>query len=115
MTPGKYNIVCPQGSTLSQQMTYSIDDVPVNLTGYSARMQVREKYASTNTELDLTTANGGIVLGGSAGTITINVNASATGELVAKDYVYDLELVSSSLIVTRLIEGKFIVTPEVTK
>lgn len=115
MIPGKYNMVCPQGSTFSQELTYSINSVNVNLTGYSARMQVREKHTSTSTILSLTTANGGISLGGSAGTITITISATTTAGLAAKEYVYDIELVSSSSIVTRIIEGKFIVTPEVTK
>lgn len=115
MVPGKYNIICPQGSTLDQQLTYSIDDVDVDLTGYTARMQVREKHTSTSTTLSLTNSNGGIVLGGAAGTIKIVVTAAQSSELTAKEYVYDLELVSSSGNVTRLIEGKFIVTPEVTR
>lgn len=115
MVPGKYNIVCPQGSTLDQQLTYSINDVDVNLTGYSARMQVREKHTSTTAVLNLTNSNGGIVLGGVDGTINIVVTAGQSSELTAKEYVYDLELVSSGSVVTRLIEGKFIVTPEVTK
>ena len=114
MTPGKYNIVCPQGSTYSQTFTYSVSDVPVDLTTYTARMQVREKYTSTLVNVSLTTENGGIVLGGESGTIDVVIDADSTAELVAKDYVYDLELVSSS-VVTRLIEGKFIVTPEVTR
>jgi hypothetical protein len=114
MIPGKYNIVCPQGSTYNQQFTYSINEVPVDLTTYTARMQVREKHTSTSKILDLTTENDGIVLGGESGTITVNVSASDTAALVAKDYVYDLELISSST-VTRLFEGKFLVTAEVTK
>jgi hypothetical protein len=114
MIPGKYNMVCPQGSTFNKQLTYSINDVPVNLTGYTARMQVREKHTSTTAQLALNTENGGVILGGSLGTITININASSTSALVAKDYVYDLEIVSAGT-VTRIIEGKFIVTPEVTR
>lgn len=115
MIPGKYNMVCPQGSTFSQELTYSINSVNVNLTGYNARMQVREKHTSASSVLSLTTGNGGIVLGGSAGTILISINSSSTSELSAKEYVYDIELVSPSATVTRIIEGKFIVTPEVTK
>ena len=113
MIPGKYNMLCPQGSTFNQVLTYSIDGVLVNLTGYSARMQVKEKHSSTAKQLDLNTSNGGIVLGGALGTITINATATQTAAIVAKEYVYDLELVSGST-VTRIIEGKFIVTPEVT-
>lgn len=114
MTPGKYNFICPQGATFSKQLTWKIEDDPVDLTSYTARMQVREKHTSTAKILDLTTENGGISLGGDQGTIQIEVAASDTADLVAKCYVYDLELVSSST-VTRLIEGQFMVTPEVTK
>ena len=114
MIPGKYNMVCPQGSTFNQVLTYSINSVLVNLTGYTARMQVRERYSSSVKQLDLTTLNGGIVLGGALGTITINATATQTAAIIAKEYVYDLELVSGST-VKRIIEGKFIVTPEVTK
>jgi len=115
MVPGKYNIVCPQGTTLMQQLTYSENGTPVNLFGYTARMQVREITKSANVMLSLTTENGGIVLGGSAGTINLIASAAATTAMYAKEYVYDIELVSASGTVYRIIEGKFIVTPEVTR
>lgn len=114
MIPGKYNIVCPQGSTFNQQLTWNIDNAPVDLTGYTARMQVREKHISNVYNLNLTTENGGITLGDEEGTIFITVSAADTSEIIAKEYVYDLELDSGGE-VTRLIEGKFIVTPEVTR
>jgi hypothetical protein len=114
MKPGKYNFVCPQGTTFAEQLTWSIDDSPVDLDTYTARMQVREKYTSSQKILDLTTENGGIILGGSEGTIDIAINSEETAGLFAKTYVYDLELISSST-VTRLLEGNFIVTPEVTR
>jgi hypothetical protein len=114
MVPGKYNIICPQGSTFNQQLTWIIGETPVNLTTYTARMQVREKYTSTIYNVSLTTENGGITLGGEEGTIFLTISATDTSELVAKEYVYDLE-VDSGGEVTRIIEGKFIVTPEVTR
>jgi hypothetical protein len=113
MTPGKVNFVCPQGSTFSRTLTYKVDDDPVDLTGYSARLQVREYHYSDDFIASLTDSSG-ITLGGSAGTISILVAASATQSFVAGDYVYDLELVAGGT-VTRLIEGKFTVTPEVTR
>lgn len=114
MTPGKYNMICPQGTTFSKQLTYSIEGVPVNLTGYTAKMQVREKHSSQNVIISMTTENDGIVLGGSLGTIDLFIDSEDTSSFIAKEYVYDLELISSS-VVTRIIEGKFIVTPEVTR
>jgi hypothetical protein len=114
MIPGKYNMICPQGTTFSKQLTFTIDSVPVDLTTYSARMQVREKYTSKTAIVTITTENGGISLGGEEGTIDLYVSDSNTSSIVPKNYVYDLELISSSN-VYRLIEGKFIVTPEVTR
>lgn len=115
MIPGKYNIICPQGSTFNKQFTWSIENTPVDLTSYSARMQVRECAESDFKILDIDTSTYAITLGGTAGTISIYLDALTTSEFVAKEYVYDLELVSSGGEVTRLIEGNFVVTPEVTR
>jgi hypothetical protein len=46
--------------------------VAINLTGYTARMQVRSTLESAEALIELTTANGRIALGGSAGTITLD-------------------------------------------
>lgn len=114
MLPGKYNMVCPQGTTFSKQLTYTIDCQPVDLTTYTARMQVREKYTSKTAIVNLTTENGGITIEGEAGKINLYITDEVTQLFIAKEYVYDLELVSSSE-VYRLIQGKFIVTAEVTR
>ncbi len=116
MIPGKYNMVCPQGSTFVQELTYSVNDVPVDLTGYSVSMQVREKHASKTAVASATSVGGlgGIeILGG--GMIRITMDAAFTATLVAKDYVYDIELTTPAGVVNRILEGKFIVTPEVTR
>ena len=114
MTPGKYNMICPQGATFAKELTYTIDDEPVDLTTYTARMQVREKHTSQTAKVTLTTENGGITLGGDEGTINLYIADETTSQINAKEYVYDLELTAGGE-VYRLIEGKFIVTPEVTR
>jgi len=106
-------MICPQGATFSKRLTWSINDVPVDLTGYTARMQAKGKHGvSCEAVVDITTENGGITLD-SLGHINLLVSATETATLHAKDYVYDLELITGT-IVYRVIEGKFIVTPEVT-
>jgi Na+/serine symporter len=114
MTPGLVNFVCPQGSTFRRTLTYTLDEVPVNLTGYSSRLQVREAYYSEDPIVSLVSGSG-ITLGGSAGTIDILISASVTSEFPTGTHVYDLEIVSPSNLVDRLIEGTFNVTPEVTR
>ena len=114
MTPGLVNFVCPQGSTFRRTLTYTLDEVPVDLSGYSSRLQIREAYYSTDPIVSLVSGSG-ITMGGSAGTIDILISASVTSEFPTGTHVYDLEIVSPSNIVDRLIEGTFNVTPEVTK
>lgn len=114
MTPGRYNMICPQGATFQQTLTYLIDDVAVNLGGYTAKMQVRDGYNASNFLVGLTSSSG-IVITASAGMLDISVAPHVTKAIKPGDYVYDLEITSSGGIVTRLIEGKFSVTPEVTR
>ncbi len=115
--PGTFDMRCWQGVTWSYDILWEDGDPvsPVNLTGYSARMQVRAAAASDDIVLELDSGLGGeITLGGAAGTIDLNLTATATAEIPAGWYVYDLELVSGAT-VTRLLEGRFAVSAEVTR
>lgn len=111
--PANYNITAYQGATYKLNMTYKIDDTPVNLTNYTAAMQVRETPTSSSAVISLTNGSG-ITLGGTAGTIAINVPASTMGAASAGFYQYDLELNSAGE-VTRLLQGKFEIVAEVTR
>lgn len=106
-------LLCKQGTTFTKTLTWSKDGSPVDLTSYTAAMQVRSTYSSSSAVVSLTDGHG-ITLGGDAGTIQITIDNATTAGLTAGDYVYDLELTSGST-VTRLLEGQFIVTPEVTR
>ncbi len=113
MATGKLDLSCPQGSTFSRTLTYKINDSPVNLSGYTSNLQVREYHYSDDYLISLSNGSG-ITLGGSAGTIAVIMAASATTNFIPGSYVYDLEIAVGGT-VTRLIEGKFNVTPEVTR
>jgi hypothetical protein len=116
MGAARRNITIEKGATYRLPLIWQdSNSVPVDLTGYTARMQVRKTFASEEKLLDLTTENGAIVLGGALGTITITASATATSNIDAKTGVYDVELQSSSGIVTRLIEGDVTIKPEVTR
>jgi tRNA threonylcarbamoyladenosine modification (KEOPS) complex Pcc1 subunit len=115
MAATTYDILIEQGATFSQLVTYKESGVAVNLTGYTARMQVRSTLESASTVVELTTANGRIALGGAAGTITLTISATDTAALTAGRGVYDLELVSGSGIVTRLLQGVATISRNVTR
>jgi hypothetical protein len=111
---GAYNFTIEQGATFNLLMTWRIDNVPVNLTGYTARLQARIDVDETDTILSLTTG-AGITLGGAAGTISLDQTATQTAVLPKGEYVYDLELQSSGGIVTRLLQGELNISAEVTR
>lgn len=110
-----YGFTADQGATFSQVITWKDStNSPIDLTGYTARMQIRQKVTSS-VSLSLTTENNRITLGGDAGTITINITSSDMSDLPAGAYTYDLELVSVSGDVSRLLMGTFVVRSEVTR
>ena len=111
---GSYNFTIEQGATFNLLMTWRINNVAVNLTGYTARLQARVDVDETETILSLTTG-AGITLGGAVGTITLDQTATQTALLPTGEYVYDLELQSSGGIVTRLLQGELNISAEVTR
>ena len=111
---GEYNFTIEQGATFNLLMTWRIDNVAVNLTGYIARLQARIDVDETDTILSLTTG-AGITLGGAAGTISLDQTATQTAVLPKGEYVYDLELQSSGGVVTRLLQGELNISAEVTR
>jgi len=113
INPATYNITAYQGATYDLSLTWAIGGTAVNLTGYTAAMQVKENASSTASVLSLTNGTG-ITLGGTAGTIAIAVSANTMGSAIPGNYVYDLELNSGGQ-VTRLIQGGFAIQAEVTK
>lgn len=116
MSAVQQSITIEQGATFLLELIWkNPDETPINLTGYTARMQVRKKYADTVKVLDLTTQNGKIVLTPLQGKINVTIPATDTANVTIKTGVYDLELESSTGVVTRLIEGSVTVTPEVTR
>lgn len=86
---------------------------PHDLTGYTARLAIKDKVGGT-VLLSLTTENAGIVIDATAKTITLAITATATAALTWTTGVYDLELVSTTGVVTQLMNGSVSVTKEVT-
>lgn len=110
----KHNLVCEEGATFTFNFTIKTSDTPWDLTGYSATMTVRPFVGSNTTTISATNSNGKIVLGGVLGTIAVTLSATTTADLTSGKYVYDLVL-DSGTVVTRLLEGRFVVTPSVTQ
>ena len=115
--PGRYDFTIYQGASFDRTFTWRTGDpaTNVNLTSYTGRMQVRGNTAAPTVALEVSTSNGRMALGGSAGTITMTLTATETAALTPGQYVYDLEMVSAGGEVTRLLEGRATISAEVTR
>ena len=106
-----------QGATFNLAMVANTSDpsttpptvAPADLTGCTARMMIRKSYAAPTPLITLTTENGGLLLGGTAGTIDVTIAAAqtfllsvATTNTVSANgppsqlYVGDLDIIYSS-------------------
>ena len=113
MTAGKWTIVCEIGATLARAILWKISGTPVDLTGWTARMQVRPEPLDGITDIDealmeMSTADGTITLGGVAGTITIRVDPDDVYDVPGR-YYHCLEMTrTADSYVVRLVEGAFV-------
>ena len=116
MEPAEYELKIRQGKTLSLEITWSDEDgAVVALSGYSARLQIRETLVATAFLVEMTDENGGIALADTAPNITLSLSATATAAMTWKRGVYDLEVESPGGFVTPLLEGPAILVYEVTR
>ena len=109
----KYNLVCDQATTFNFQFQILNDNTPWDLTNYVVVMTVRPFVGASTTTVVASTANGRITVDGPNGRITVIIDAVTTGNISASRYSYDL-VVDSGSVVTRILEGKFVVTGAVT-
>jgi len=99
--PGEYPIEIRAGQSYRKTFTWYpgttvVNGVytlgtPADLTGASAILRAKVSSDSPSAFLELTTENGGIALGGAAGTITLTISKTATA-LMTKNGLYELRI-----------------------
>lgn len=118
MPAAKINLTVEQGATFTHIVEWKDGkNKPVNLTGYTAALQVRETAAESSPvllEVGSVLPETGIVITPSTGTITITITDEETAALTFKKGVYDLLLSAPDGTKRRLMQGSFTVSPRVT-
>ena len=116
VVPARVDLKIYQGSDFSQVVTFlqTAGGTPVDLTGLTGRMQIRQNVISTDVIMDMTTANGRLTFGGATGVVTMTLTATETSTILT-DGVYDLEFVTSATSASRWLEGLVILSKEVTR
>jgi hypothetical protein len=111
---GTYNFNCTQGSTFDRTVVWKDSaGAPVDLTGCSARMQVRNYVGVVI--LEFNTSDGSITLGGPAGTVRLLRAAAVTGAALEGEWVYDLFVTFPDGRARDLLAGTFTVKKRVTQ
>lgn len=114
MAAGVYDIIIDQGSDFSLGITVKDDaNQPRDLTGYSARSQMRDERSSEEIAATFTCS---VDPDPTTGKITMALPNSVSKNVPAGSYYYDVEIFTQNDVnVTRILQGKVRVTPEVTR
>jgi hypothetical protein len=121
---GRYSFIIEQGTTFIREIRYmDSTGLPVDLTDYGARMQIRQTYDSVTTIVTLTDSIGvdgsGLSITPISGTISVTLSAASSSALNFNGEAYfDLEIYSgsgASQFVKRLIEGRVRLSREITR
>ena len=112
MTAANHNLTIDQGSDFAIDLVVSEDGAAKNLTGYSARAQMRITKSASAIAATFTCT----ITSATGGALKMELpNATSSGMSPGK-YYYDLELyTNNNVIVARLMQGTVILTPEVTR
>lgn len=117
MTASTVNIELDAGTDTNIQFDWTdpSTNLPINLTGYTSRMQIRTVQYGVPVILELTTENSKIVLGGAAGTIIVKFDPEDTNEGSWFRGTYDLYITNTGTgEVSAVARGFVTVLPQTT-
>jgi hypothetical protein len=112
MTAATYNLTIDQGSDYALDLVVNEDSTAKDLTGYSARAQIRNTKGSSTLSGSFTCT----IPSATDGEVKMELPNATSSGMSAGKYYYDLELyTSNNALVQRLMQGTIILTPEVTR
>jgi len=114
--PAQADLCLPQGQTWDTTFIWEADGTPVDLSGYTARMMLRTTAEAPSPTVSLSTV-GSTISVTTAGQIILNYSAASSSAITAGTYLYDLEVEepAPSNKVRRLVQGRAVVSREITR
>lgn len=103
-----------QGATFNNVLNINDDltNANINLSNYIVTSQMRRSYYSSNASANIVCT----VTDASNGTVTMSLAAANTALIKPGKYLFDVKINNTStLVVTRIVEGIMTVIPSVTK
>ncbi len=110
------NFEVDQNATFTFEVQYTEEDevTPIDLTGASAKMQVRDTKGGSKLAFTLTSPSGGITIDGPNGKLTIKITPTQTNKMFYPKSAYDIMVVDSNSNKIKLLEGFMTLSRSVT-
>ena len=106
--PAEHDLTCYKGQTYEQNLYFKQRGQPVDLTGITAKAQIRPEENSTTLIAEFA-----VTIDAEAGKISLGLTDTVTAAIRDGVYFWDLKAVSDSA-VRYWVRGKFIVSGRVT-
>lgn len=110
MKPAEHTLYCYKGQTYQQNFYFKQNKQPIDLTGITARAQIRP---AENDEKLIAAFDVSVV--GSQGKVTLRLSDEVTAAICPGKYFWDLRMEDSEGEVAYYIAGAFIVNGRVTE
>jgi hypothetical protein len=112
---GQKNFEVDQNATFSFIVEYKDNNgLPIDLTGSTAKMQVRDLKGGSKLAFTLTSPSGGIVITPLLGKLTIKMTPTQTNKLFYPKSSYDIMVTDSNSNKIKLLEGYMTLSRSVT-
>lgn len=123
MAAAKLDLYIEQGAKFYRTVTFKVNNVAVNITGWTFRGQIRTSQTSADIVASFSFAIRDQVLYTGQVEITLSdvvtsaIPVPSTSRYTRKTskYIYDIEVINTSGVVDRMLEGTVEVSPEVTR
>jgi hypothetical protein len=112
---GQKNFEVDQNATFSFIVEYKDEnDNAIDLSGASAKMQVRDTKGGSKLAVTLTSPSGGITLDGPNGKLTVKMTPTQTSKIFYPKSSYDVMVIDSNGNKIKLLEGFMTLNRSVT-
>ena len=109
-----FDIQLIRGASVSFGMIWGGASTPLDVTGFTANLQVRETANDVSPAFEFKNANSRVTIGSTDGLITFSMTATDSAALTLGNYVYALEIVDAASQNIQVMSGKLKVIQGVT-
>lgn len=118
MSAGKLNITIEQGATFNRDFTYTDQyGTPINITGATIRMNIKENFEDSTAILSATTGSDGRIslTNATKGKFNLKISAADTADLSFDQAYYQIEIEFTDGQVDRILEGRTRLSKEIVR